>query len=182
MEVFLNLLSPVKNFRKYVIKYLFTLPIAAHLFISCDEGLAPEPIKAAGFSGTITFIGNWPEGVTRTHIVVFKDPLLSASDFNAFNLKFVSEEIPYGVSVYNYNSTDTAIVKISEGEFSYVAVAQQKTPNVSLNRKDWFVVGIYYANEDTTKPGKLIIPANTLVKNINITCDFDNPPQQPPGG
>ncbi len=144
--------------------------------------LHQKPIVQTGFSGTVSFVGNWPQGITRTHIVVFEDPLLSAGDFNAFNLKFVSVEIPYGTQVYDFNSADTAVVKIADGEFSYVAVAQQKTANVSLNRRDWFVVGVYYAGGDTTKPGTLVIPKNTLVKNINIICDFDNPPIQPPGG
>jgi hypothetical protein len=164
---------------KYFLLILFSFAV---LNLSCGEGIAPEPIVQTGFSGTVTFIGGWPTGVTRTHIVVFKDPLLTAGDFNAFNLKFVSAEIPFGSSGFNYNSVDTAVVKIGEGEFSYVAVAQQKTPNVSLNRKDWFVVGLYYAGGDTTKPGKLIIPQNTLVRGINIKCDFNNPPPQPPGG
>ena len=165
-------------------KYFSLIPLLILLIInlSCGEGIAPEPIVQTGFSGTVSFVGNWPQGITRTHIVVFKDPLLSAGDFNAFNLKFVSIEIPYGSQVFDYNSADTAVVPISEGEYSYVAVAQQKTPNVSLNRKDWFVVGVYYAGGDTSKPGKLIIPENTLVKNINIICDFNNPPPQPPGG
>ena len=165
-------------------KYFSVIPLSIPLILnlSCGEGIAPEPIVQTGFSGTVTFVGNWPEGITRTHIVVFKDPLLTAGDFNAFNLKFVSVEIPYGSQVFNFNSVDTAVVKIGEGEFSYVAVAQQKTINVSLNRKDWFVVGVYYAGGDTTKSGKLVIPQNTLVKNINIICDFNNPPPQPPGG
>ena len=163
--------------------FSFILPLILLIItISCGEGIAPEPIVQTGFSGTITLTGNWPEGITRTHIVVFKDPLLSAGDFNAFNLKFVSIEIPYGSTVFNYNSADTAVVPISEGEYSYVAVAKQKTPSVSLNRKDWFVVGVYYTGGDTTRPGKLVIPKNTLVKNINIICDFNNPPPQPPGG
>lgn len=152
------------------------------MHFSCGEGIAPEPIRQTGFSGTVTFIGEWPNGITRTHIVVFKDPLLSPGDFNAYNLKFVSVEIPYGSSVFNYNSADTSVVKIGDGEFSYVAVAQQKTLNVSLLRKDWTVVGVYYTGGDTTKPGKLIIPKNTLVKSVNINCDFNNPPIQPPGG
>lgn len=152
------------------------------MHFSCGEGIAPEPIRQTGFSGTVTFIGEWPNGITRTHIVVFKDPLLSPGDFNAYNLKFVSVEIPYGSSVFNYNSADTSVVKIGDGEFSYVAVAQQKTQNVSLLRKDWTVVGVYYTGGDTTKPGKLIIPKNTLVKSVNINCDFNNPPIQPPGG
>jgi hypothetical protein len=163
------------------VKYFSLIPLLI-INLSCGEGIAPEPIVQTGFSGTISFVGNWPQGITRTHIVVFKDPLLSAGDFNAFNLKFVSIEIPFGSTVFNYNSADTGVVPISEGEYSYIAVAQQKTPNVSLNRKDWSVVGVYYAGGDTSKPGKLIIPENTLVKNINIICDFNNPPPQPPGG
>ena len=165
---------------KYFSLILFLVSIILNLY--CGEGIAPEPIVETGFSGTVSFIGEWPQGITRTHIVIFKDPLLTAGDFNAFNLKFVSVEIPYGTRLFNFNSADTAVVKISEGEFSYVAVAQQKTANVSLNRKDWFVVGVYYAGADTTKPGMLVIPKNTLVKNINIICDFNNPPPQPPGG
>lgn len=162
--------------------FLLVLIVFSIIYFSCGEGIAPEPISITGFSGTITFVGDWPAGITRTHIVVFKDPLLATGDFNALNLKFVSVEIPYGSSAFNYNSVDTAVVPIGEGEFSYVAVAQQTTTNVSLNRKDWFVVGVYYAGGDTTKPGKLIIPQNTLVKGINIICDFNNPPIQPPGG
>jgi hypothetical protein len=166
------------------VKYFSFIPPLILLIInlSCGEGIAPEPIVQTGFSGTVSFVGNWPQGITRTHIVVFKDPLLTAGDFNAFNLKFVSIEIPYGSQVFDYNSADTAVVPISEGEYSYVAVAQQKTLNVSLNRKDWFVVGVYYAGGDITKPKMLVIPQNTLVKNINIICDFNNPPPQPPGG
>ena len=52
----------------------------------------------------------------------------------------------------------------------------------SLSRKDWFVTGVYYANEDTTIPGILTIPEDTFVDNINIYCDFDNHPPQPTGG
>jgi hypothetical protein len=156
------------------------------IFYSCGEGLSPEDaelLENSGFSGRITFTGNWPDSVTRTHLVVFKDPLNSPGDFNILNLKYISELIPTGSAFYNYNSLDTIdIIDINAGEYSYVAVAQQKTIEVSLNRKDWYVVGVYYFQGDTTKPGKLVIPENTLVRNINILCDFNNPPPQPPGG
>ena len=106
----------------------------------------------------------------------------SAADFNPFNLKFVSLEIPYGIRTYNFNSTDSSYISIGAGIYHYVAVAQQKTTDLSLNRKDWSVAGVYYKNGDTSNPGILEIPENTLVRNINIVCDFNNPPQQPPGG
>jgi hypothetical protein len=149
----------------------------------CNKGLNPiSAEQKAGFSGTITFKGNWLEGVTRTHLVVFEKELKSSADFNILNLKYISLEIPYGIKTYEFNSNDSSYIQITAGAYEYVAVVQSKTPDLSLNRNDWFVVGVFYNNGDTSKPGILDIPENTLVKNINIICDFDNPPQQPPGG
>jgi hypothetical protein len=163
---------------------LFLIPIL--LSGGCGKGISPEPESAAGFGGKITFTGTWPDSIARTHIVLFKDPLLAAGDFNILNLKFVSREIPYESSEFNYSSLDSAIVpqqgSLSAGEYSYLAVAMSKTPELSLDRIDWFVAGIYFLNGDTTKPGLLRIPEKTFVKNINIICDFNNPPVQPPGG
>ncbi len=165
-------------------KISFTLSIIFILYnYGCNKGLSPlSADQKAGFSGTITFVGDWPEGVTRTHLVVFQHQLKSSLDFNVINLKYISLEIPYGVKTYNFNSTDSSYIPITAGTFEYVAVAQSKTPDLSLNRIDWFVSGVYYSESDTSKPGVLDIPENTLVKNINIVCDFNNPPPQPPGG
>ncbi len=163
---------------KFTLIFLF----ASLLFLnSCDKGIEPLPV-GIGFSGTINFIGKWPEGVTRTYLVVFKNELKSASDFSPLNIKFISNEIPYGTSKLNYSSADSAFGSISPGKYEYVVVAQSKTPTLSLNRSDWFVAGVYYNNSDTTKPGVLVVPENGEAKNINITCDFNNPPVQPPGG
>ncbi|HVO74346.1 MAG TPA: hypothetical protein VMT35_10015 [Ignavibacteriaceae bacterium] len=150
------------------------------LFNGCDKGISPEEVT--GFSGTISFIGEWPDSIARTHLVVFENPLNSINDFNPFNLRYVSLEIPYGTRIYKYNSADSAYVPISAGSYSYVAVAQSKKPVLSLDRKDWFVAGLYYSGNDMINPGKLIIPENTMVTNINIIVDFNNPPPQPPGG
>ena len=155
---------------------------------SCDHGIEPEPILAEppGFSGTVRFVGSWPDSIKRTFVVVFENPLIDISDFTIENLKFLSREIPFGVLTYNYSSKDSAFIPQTPGPFppgsyAYVAVAQQSTDELSLARKDWFVSGVYYVNGDTTKPGVMIIPDSTFVKNINITVDFNNPPPQPPG-
>jgi hypothetical protein len=161
---------------------VITILILLNIY-GCNKGLSPiSAEQKAGFSGTITFIGNWPEGITRTHIVVFQHELKSSTDFNIINLKYVSLEIPYGVKSYSFNSTDSSYIPIGAGVYEYVAVAQSKTPDLSLNRSDWFVAGVYYGNNDTTKPGILDIPENTLVRNVNIICNFNDPPPQPPGG
>lgn len=157
------------------------------LLYGCNGGLSPEPEKpqqemGAGFGGSVAFLGKWPLGITRTHIVAFRNPLLSAGDFNALNLAFVSDSIPYGVTGIVFSSLINPGLPIKAGEYAYVAVAMSRTPSLSLVRKDWFVAGVYYADGDTTKPGRLTIPENTFVSNINITCDFNHPPPQPPGG
>ncbi len=155
--------------------------------VACDQGIEPKPSSVpTGFSGKITFIGEWPIDIKRTHVVAFKDPLLLASDFNISNLKYVSEEIPNNTQTYVYSSLVTPVIPgsgyLAAGEYSYIAVALSKTPDLSLIRPDWFVAGLYVVPPDTLQPGKLIIPEGIVLENIDIICDFDNPPPQPPGG
>lgn len=155
------------------------------LFVSCDKGLSPEPEEGkAGFGGTITFSGEWNPLVKQTNIVVFKNPLLSVTDFNIFNLKFVSESIPNGIQTYEYTTLNenSLLSTIDAGLISYIAVAQSEKDTLSLSREDWKIVGLYNFNNETSVPGTLIIPEATYIDNINIHCDFNNPPPQPPGG
>ncbi len=164
------------------------LIIFFNLNSGCDGGISPtsagNSVQQTGFSGTITFKGNWPDSVSGTYLVVFQNELKSLSDFNILNLKFVSLKIPFGSTTFNFSSLDSAYLPqqghLADGEYDYVAVAQLTSPTISVNRKDWRVAGIYYANNDFSHPGKLVIPPNTLVRNINIVCDFNNPPPQPP--
>lgn len=156
---------------------------------SCDHGIAPLPEQqeVSGFEGTIYFLSAWPDSIKRTHLVIFKNPLLQPSDFVITNLKYISNEIPFGVQSYRFSSLDSAIIPVSPGpfepgEYAYVAVAHQTTEELSLARKDWFVSGVYYTNNDTTKPGILKIEENKITRNVNIRVDFNKLPPQPPGG
>ena len=174
--------------RKYVRLFIIAA-VLCYLLIACDHGIEPKPFLKSppGFSGTIRFTSEWPDSVKRSFLVVFKNPLISDSDFTILNLKFLSREIPLGVELHDFSSLDSAYIPATPGPFppgsyAYVAVVQQSTEELSLARKDWFVSGIYYTNGDTTKPGTMIIPDSTFVKNINITVDFNNPPPQPSGG
>lgn len=176
----------IKAFLKISVSLcVLSVSLCVIVLSGCDKGIEPQSGES-GFSGTITFTGQWPDSITRTHLVIFKDPLLSAGDFSLQNLRFVSNEIPFGSTQYSFSSRDSSVIPgtglFEDGEYSYVAVAQQSTPDVSLIRAAWFVIGVYYNNLDTTKQGKLIIPENTFVENIIINCDFNNPPPQPPGG
>ncbi|MEO8398424.1 MAG: hypothetical protein ABI550_01275 [Ignavibacteriaceae bacterium] len=152
------------------------------LIYGCDKGISPEPENLGeGFSGTISFIGAWPDSITDTRLVVFDSLLIEQNDFNVFNLRYLSLTIPNNIQSFNFTSMDdSSLVPIKSGDYEYAAVIQSKKSSPGLDRSDWFVSGIYYANGDTTKPGELIIPKNSFVKDINIICDFNNPPPQPP--
>ena len=160
--------------------------------VSCcdtEHGIAPKPLveQKFGFGGNLVFYGAWPDSITRIVIIAFKDPLISPDDFVIQNVGFLSFELPLGIQTYQYSSLDSAIIPLIPFEsppsvYHYVAVAQQSTEVLSLARKDWFVTGIYTANGDPTMPGILTVQENSYVDNINIYCDFENPPPQPPGG
>jgi hypothetical protein len=174
-----------KKYFKYFLVFFFLISIIA----ACDHGIEPKPVLKSppGFSGTIRFISEWPDSIKRSFFVVFKDPLDSISDINIYNLKFLSKEIPLGVQIKEFSSLDSAYIPATPGPFppgsyAYVAVVQQSTEILSFDPKDWFVSGVYYSFGDTTKPGLMVIPDSTFVKNININVDFNNPPPQPAGG
>lgn len=164
--------------------------IAAFILFAagCGEGIEPglDPVtnpRLFGFAGTIDFIGDWPDSVMRTHIVVFRNPLLTAADFNPLNLAFVSDSIPYNTQSFRYFSTVNPMFPIAlAGEYKYVAVVQSKAISLSLNREDWYVVGLYQAPPNSGTPAAINIPSAGIVDNINIVCDYNNPPPQPPGG
>lgn len=189
-KYFFSLLLQKKYKSFYLFKPIFYTAIFlfAVTLLSCDKGIEPKDYtEETGFSGTITFVGEWPADVKRVFIVVFKDPLLTSADFTVTNLKFLSREIPLGVSSYHFSSMDTAYIPQTPGPFlpgrySYVAVVYQTTENLSLDRKDWNVAGIYYAYGNTSEPATMVISENIFLTDINITCDFNNPPPQPPGG
>jgi hypothetical protein len=175
------------NLLKYQAVFLILILFA----IACDDnGIEPKPEipadKVSGFHGKVTFVGVWPDSIKRVFVVVFQNPLLTPEDFTIFNLKYLSREIPLGSLAYEFSSLDSAFIPSVPGPFppgtyAYIAVTQQSTDELSLARKDWFVSGIYYANNDTTSPGIMVIPDSTFVENINIKVDFNNPPPQPPG-
>ena len=161
------------------------------ILVSCDSehGIAPKPIvkQEFGFGGNIVFYGAWPDSIRRIILVVFKDPLINPDDFVITNISYLSFELPLDIQAHQYSSLDSAIIPLvitdpPPSVYHYVAIAQQSTEELSLSRRDWFVAGIYYADGDTTTPGILTIPENAFVDNINIYCDFENPPTQPPGG
>ena len=176
-------------------KKILSLIIAALLFLTaggCNKGIEPEPENGlsgqTGFSGKVTFVGNWPAGVTRTHLFVFKSAIKSSGDFSFLNLSAVIDPIPYGSTEFVYNSVEQNYIehefipefKIVPGDHAYVVVAQSTNPEISFARGDWTVVGIYNINGDQSKPKTLMIQIGKITTGVDITVDFNNPPAQPP--
>jgi hypothetical protein len=165
--------------------HLKLLLISLLIFIACNKGIEPEPEGVdVGFSGTITFIGEWDPNVTSTNIVLFREPILSAANFSITNINYASEVIPFGSKTYNFNTSQNSPVlnTIEPGDYAYLAVAQTTEPSIMLTRSAWVVVGIYVAGKDSSQTGKISVPSNSFLTDVNIICDFNNPPPQPPGG
>lgn len=159
--------------------------ISLLIFISaCNKGIEPaEVVGPSGFEGKVTFTGDWPKGIKRTHIVVFKYEIKTVDDFFLPNLSFVVDSIPYGAKEYSFNSISNSFSTIfvfGPGNYSYIAVAQQKTQFMTFNRADWFVVGVYCENGDQNKLKTMVVYPGKITSGININVDFNNPPPQPP--
>lgn len=157
------------------------------VLISCNGRIEPTPplISPTGFSGKISFIGDWPAGIKRTHLVAFKNPIRDVTDFFPPNLSIILDSIAYGTREFDYDSAINSFVddgKIDPGEYAYVVVVQSKTETLSLFREDWTVAGVYYIGSDPSIPAVLKIEQNHTTRGIDIICNFNNPPPQPPGG
>ena len=94
--------------RKYF--FLMIICFSVYFITGCDKGIEPEPDKVVaeqtGFSGKVTFTGNWPSGIKRTHLFVFKNPIISSQDFAFSNLSFVVDSIPYRSTEFIINSPE----------------------------------------------------------------------------
>jgi len=153
---------------------------------ACNHGIAPleEPSVTPGFEGKVFFKGSWPTGqYSQIIVTLFKNPILDSTDFNLMNLRFVSKPVPDGVKEFKYSTKDkdNFLSNVEAGEYAYLAVAMQVRPN-SFARRDWKIIGVYIPNGDSSKAGRIIIPPDTFLKDVNITCDFDHLPVQPPEG
>ena len=169
------------------ILFLMIVCFSVYFITGCGKGIEPEPEKIitgqTGFSGKVTFTGNWPAGIKRTHVVVFKNELADSTYFLPPNLAFVIDSISYRSQEYVYNSVENNFIPLFQlvaGDYKYIVVAQSKTPEISLDRKDWVIVGVYNIGGDQSKPKTLTIQDGEIIPDVDIIVDFNNPPPQPP--
>jgi hypothetical protein len=147
---------------------------------ACDQGLSPESAAMRGpvygISGTIYFT-NWPpsDSVLDLRVVSFKNfPSQDIIDEVLQGRAGYTETIqPYGADSLHYT---LLLSPIPPGAFTYTVVAQRFGPNI---RADWKAVGEYYANGDTSRPGTIIVPADSVLPGADIRVDFRKPPRGP---
>ncbi len=163
-------------------KLLLVILILGFYLIGCDHGIAPrvEPPRT-GFSGKITFIGNWPNDVYQTRVVAFREAIKTPADFNLLNVGFISDTIPYGIREFIYETDKNPLIPAqSSTMLNYIVIAQSIVPNPAPIRSHWRVAGIYFDPNNTTKYGSVKIEEGIFKRNIDIIVDFNNPPAQPP--
>ncbi len=150
---------------------LFTL----FLVSGCDEGLAPDAVKVIpyGIKGTIYF-RNWPPrdsiidlclGALSNYPVtsIIEEVTSKRASITPTLAPFFADSIPY--ILY--------LPPLPPGAIPFIGVAQQFGQNLYT---DWRIVGIYYAGGDTSRPGSVLVPPDSIVEGINITVDFAHPP------
>ena len=144
---------------------LLLLPFSGCL----EHGLAPTDENAVvdtltGFSGEITFIGDWPDSSEECWMVVYKN--YPRNIFDVMNMT-AKDSIPLFVDSYPY------FMPVEADSYALVFVAfLQKGSTWGLNS----VAGVYYENSDSSWPGGVVVNEREITRGIDIVVDFDNIP------
>ena len=171
------------------------------LYSGCDKGLAPlavtpiDPNAPTGFGGTIRFL-RWPRAdsidiaILELRLAAFKDPPI---DTTGLFIEFIRGNViihpPIGST--NYGTHDSTgrlrdsikyAIYFTTGldslpkTYSYIAMAWRYGPN---SFADWRPAGLYTTHPNTFIPGAITIRKNVFIQNVDINCDFRNPPPKP---
>ncbi len=153
--------------------------VAAFLISACEQGIAPVanpvPGRSYGIRGTIYFL-HWPppDSILDLRVAALQHyPVASIPDEVLNGRARYSDQLPYGRDSIAYQLT---LPPLPPGTIPFIGVAQRYGPNV---QQDWRVVGVYYAGGDTTQPGQVVVPADSMVPGVNIIVDFNHLPPQP---
>lgn len=152
--------------------------IAFLFLISCDGGLKPEPDATSYLKGTVRFVDdneNWisRDSIFDLRVVAFKNfpPQDILQEVLTGNAYFTLDSLPY------YVNEATFSIEISDAPVTieYVAVALQYGENIST---DWLAVGVYTESGDKTQNSSVQLGKGET-KEIVIDVDFNDLPPQP---
>jgi hypothetical protein len=155
------------------------ITIVGLTIIGCNEGISPVEEKAIteahGIKGTIYF-SNWPptDSIVDLRLVAFLNypPQDIYSEVIQGMAKY-TDRLPAAVDSFSY----TLILNpLPADSIRCIAIGMQFGPNIQT---DWRLVGLYYNPVDSSLPGRIYVPTDSLVPNINISVDFNKLPPQP---
>jgi len=144
-----------------VMKYYCIFLILSTISCSIGHGLGPEPLEKPGISGTVTFVGNWPQSTSEVRVAVYEEyPPSSFLTISAF-----SNALPMNVDNADY------FIPLNPGVYGWIIVAwRSETQFWSPDN----VLGYYKENPESTVPKAVIVREKTSTKNVDITADFNN--------
>jgi hypothetical protein len=185
-----------------VVITLGLLVILAGLIPGCNKGLGPitEP---TGFSGVITY-KNWQAAqVLELRIVAFEEIPTDSAGLLAVALRALGDPggvsnlqvalyPPFGLPVATVlkilgnrgngiaDTVDYSFLKegtwLKERTYKYVIVAWRYGPGVFT---DWRPAGVFTSTPGSFEPASVIVRANRLRTDVNISVDFQNLPPLP---
>lgn len=190
-------LSPIKQARAVGV----VLSMLVLLYAGCDKGLAPlavtpiDPNAPTGFGGTIRFT-NWPPldsvdiAIQELRLAAFKE---APVDTTGLFIEFIRGNViiypPVGTTAWSkrdstghlrdsihYDIYFTTGLDSLPKSYSYIAMAWRYGPN---SFADWRPAGLYTTQPGTFIPGAITIRKNVFISNVDINCDFRNPPPKP---
>lgn len=183
-------------------KHIAAVILSAFLLHSpgCDKGIAPlnippiDPNAPTGFGGIIYFM-NWPTDsvdikVQELRIAAFKEaPVDTTGLFFEFLRGNVIIYPPVGTPAYSKRDSTGRLrdsihyeiflrpgVDSLPATYTYIAMAWRDGPNVFA---DWRPAGLYTTQPGTFNPGSITVTRGRFIQNIDIHCDFRNPPPRP---
>ncbi len=169
-------------FRKFT---HFWLSIA--ILNGCEKGLEPTETQDGGgykqpygISGNIyfkNFISR--DSVKGLFVAASQESLLSKSQIPSLifsgKIEYIDVTTSYGQDTIPYS---LLFKTIPPGKIPYIAVVHQF--GVTIAPENLQIIGLYYNDDDTTHPGFVIVPKDSIVSRIDISVDFNKLPPQPP--
>ena len=153
------------------------------LLSSCDDGLGPIS-NPSGISGVLRF-KNWPraDSVQELRLVAFKQyPHDSTLLLLEYALGRAAVYPPIGSTAFPkfldsipYSFT-TEHTTLQVDKYDYIVVAWRYGRNPLV---DWRPAGVYTIEPSTFNPAPVRILLHRIIPEINIECDFSNPPPRP---
>jgi len=175
-------ISRINMFKKFI---HFVLLIG--ILIGCEKGLEPpETQDGGGYKPPYGIRGNIyfknfisRDSVKGLFVAASQESLLSKSQIPSLilsgKIEYIDVTTSYGQDTIPYS---LLFKTIPAGKIPYIAVVHQFGATIAPENLQ--IVGLYYNDNDTTHPGFVIVPKDSIVSGIDIAVDFHNLPPQPP--